>query len=67
MRDQVVKAIADCDRRSFGMHLEGGEGTLLVAHEGAPVDNEVQRVELSRNAMEPSSTNVVANIGNSRT
>ena len=63
MRDRVLKAIADRDNRSSGMHLEGGEGTVLVAHEGAPVDYEVQRTESLQNAMGPSSTNVVANMG----
>ena len=63
MRDRVLKAIADCDKRSSGSHLEGGESTVMVAHEGASVDNEVQSAESSENAMGPSSTNVVANIG----
>ena len=63
MRDRVLKAIADRDSRSSGMHLEGGEGTVLVAHEGALVDDEVQRAESSQNTMEPSSTNAVANMG----
>ena len=57
-----MKAIADRDRRSSRNHLEGGEGTALVAHEGAPVHDEVQREESSQNAMGPSSTNMVANI-----
>ena len=63
MRDQVLKAIADHDSRSSRMHLKGGEGTMLVVHEGALVDNEVQRAKSSQNAMEPSSTNMVANMG----
>ena len=63
MQDRVLKAIADHDSRSSGMHLKGREGTMLVAHEGALVDNEVQRAELSQNAMGPSSTNMVANMG----
>ena len=63
MREQVLKAIADRDRRSSGSHLEGGEGTALVAHDGAPVHDEVQREESLQDAMGPSSTNVVANIG----
>ena len=63
MRDRVLKAIVDRDSRSSGMHLEGREGTVLVAHEGAPVHDEVQRAESSQNAMGPSSTKVVANIG----
>ena len=58
-----MNAIMDRNSKSSGVLLEGKEGTMLVAHEGAPVDNEVQRKELSQNAMEPSSTNVVANIG----
>ena len=41
MRERVLKAIADRDRRSSGSHLESGEGTALVAHEGAPVHNEI--------------------------
>ena len=45
------------------MRGEGGEGTDLVAHEGASVDDEAQRAELSQNTMGPSSTNVVANMG----
>ena len=45
------------------MHGEGREGTKLVAYEGAHVDDEAQRVESSQNAMGPSSTNVVANMG----
>ena len=63
MRDRVLKAIADRDRRSSESHLEGGEGTVMVAHEGASVDDEVQRVKSSQNAIGPSSINVVANIG----
>ena len=63
MRERVLKAIADRDRRSSGSHVEGGEGTALVAHEGAPVHDEVQREESSQDAMGPSATNVVANIG----
>ena len=63
MRERVLKAIADRDKRSFGSHLEGREGTALVAHEGASVQNEVKREESSQDAMGPSSTNVVANIG----
>ena len=39
MRDRVWKTIVDHDIKSFGMHGEGREGTELVAHEGAPVDN----------------------------
>ena len=62
MRDRVLKAIMDRDSRSSRMHLEGGEGTMLVVHEGAPVHNEVQRAESSQNFMGPSSTNVVANM-----
>ena len=45
------------------MHLEGKEGTELVVHEGAHVDDEAQKEESSQNAMGPSSTNVVANMG----
>ena len=45
------------------MHLEGGEGTELVVHEGASIDNEAQKAESSQNAMGPFSTNVVANMG----
>ena len=45
------------------MHLEGREGTELVAHEGASVYDNAQRAESSQNAMGPSSTNVVANMG----
>ena len=63
MRERVLKAIADCDRRNSGSHVEGGEGTALVAHEGAPVHDEVHREESSQEATGPSSTNVVANIG----
>ena len=37
MREQMLKAIADCDRRSSGSHVGGGEGTALDAHERAPV------------------------------
>ena len=40
-----------------------GEGTELVAHEEAPMDNEAQRAESSQNALGPSSSNVVANMG----
>ena len=63
MREGVLKAIADRDRRSFGSHVEGGEGTALVVHEGALVHDEVHREESSQDATGPSSTNVVANIG----
>ena len=63
MRERVLKAIADRDRRSSGSHVEGGEGTSLVAHEGASVQDEVHREESSQDAKGPSSTNVVANIG----
>ena len=63
MWDREWKAIADRDSSSSGMHGEGGEGTSLVAYEGAPVDDEVQRAESSQNAMGPSSTNMVANMG----
>ena len=63
MRDQVWKIIANRDSKSSGMHLEGEEGTELVVHEGALVDNEAQRAKSSQNAMGPSSTNVVANMG----
>ena len=63
MRKRVLKAIADRDKRSSRSHLEGGEGTALVAYEGAPVHDEVHREESSQDAMGPSSNNVVANIG----
>ena len=63
MRDRVRKTIADHDSRSFGMYGEGGEGTELVVHERAPINDEAQRAESSQNAMGPSFTNVVANMG----
>ena len=63
MRERVLKAIADHDRRSSGSHLKREEGTTLVVHDGALVHNEVQKEESSQDAMGPSSTNVVANIG----
>ena len=63
MRERVLKAIADHDKRSSGSHLESEEGTVLVAHEGAPLHDEVQREESSQDAIGPSSTNVVVNIG----
>ena len=63
LRDRVRKTMANRDSRSSGMPLEGGKGTELVAHEGALVDDEAQWAELSQNAMGPSSTNVVANMG----
>ena len=63
MRKRVLKAIADRDRRSSRSHVEGGEGTVLVAHEGAPVLDEVHREESLQDAMGPSSTNVIVNIG----
>ena len=63
MRERVLKAIADHDKRSSGSHVEGRESTALVAHEGAPVHDEVHREESSQDATGPSSTNVVANIG----
>ena len=63
MRERVLKAIADHDRRSSGSHVEVGEGTTLVLHEGTPVHDDVHREESSQDAMGPSSTNVVANIG----
>ena len=47
MRERVLKAIADRERRSFGSHVEGGEGTMLVPHERAPVHYEVHREESS--------------------
>ena len=33
MRERVLKAIADRERRSSGSHVEGGEGTVLVLYE----------------------------------
>ena len=63
MRERVLKAIADCDKRSSGSHVEGVEGTALVVHEGAPIHDEVHREESSQDTTGPSSTNVVANIG----
>ena len=62
MRDRVLKAIMDRHSRSSRMHLEGGEGTVLVAPNGAPIDDEVQKAKSSQNAIRPSSTNVVANM-----
>ena len=43
----MLKAIVDGEKRSSGSHLEGGEGTVMVAYERASIDNEVQRVESS--------------------
>ena len=48
---------------SSGIPEVGGEGTELVAHEGAPVEDEAQKAESSQNAMGPSSSNVIANVG----
>ena len=48
------RSIMDCDSKSSRMHLEGKEGTELVAHKGAPIDDEAQRAESSQNAMGPS-------------
>ena len=62
LQERVLKAIADRERSSRG-HVEGGEGTALVSHEEALVYAEVHREESSQDAMGPSSTNVVANIG----
>ena len=45
------------------MPEEGKEGTELVAYEGAPVEDEAKRTESSQNAMEPSSSNMIANVG----
>ena len=59
----MQKTIIDRDSRSSRVHLEGKEGIELVAHERAPVDDKAQRVKSSQNAMGPSSTNVVANMG----
>ena len=41
MWDRVLKAITDRDTKNSGMHLKGGEGIVLVAHEEAPIDDEV--------------------------
>ena len=55
MRERVLKAITDRERRSSWSHVEGGEGIALVSHEGAPVHDEVHREELSEDATGPSS------------
>ena len=59
----VEPSAEDHENKSSRMHGKGGEGTELVAHEEALVDDEAQRVESSQNAIGPSSTNVVANMG----
>ena len=63
MRERVLKAIANRERRSSGSHAEGGEGRTLVPHEGALVHDEVHREESSQDATGPFSTNVIVNIG----
>ena len=45
------------------MPKEGGEGIELVAHERAPIEDEAQRAESLQNTMEPSSSNMIINMG----
>ena len=61
--DRVQKTVMDWDNRSSGMPEEGREGTKLVVHEWASVEDEAQRIELSQNAIGPSSSNMIANVG----
>ena len=48
MQERVLKAIADRDRRNSGSHVEVGEGTALVPHEGASVHDDFHREESSQ-------------------
>ena len=59
----MQKTVEDQDSKSLGMPMEGGEDTELVAHDGSFVEDEAQRAESSQNAMEPSSTSMITNMG----